>query len=93
MPRTISTCLSETLILLSIDCKKPFNSRQSTASNAGRFEPRGFNRSLVNRHRLDARVQQDWANVRLQLNQLASVYNVTWRRRDAYINGLSVDQQ
>jgi YMGG-like Gly-zipper len=59
-----------------------FNNRQSTASDAQEV----LNRAalidrFVNRRRLDARVQQDWANVRLQLNQLASVYNVTWPRQ------------
>jgi hypothetical protein len=61
--------------------RERFEARQSTAADAQEV----LNRAalidrFVNRRRLDARVQQDWANVRLQLNQLASVYNVTWPR-------------
>jgi hypothetical protein len=61
--------------------RERFEARQSTASDAQEV----LNRAalidrFVNRRRLDARVQQNWANVRLQLNQLASVYNVTWPR-------------
>lgn len=59
-----------------------FNSRQSTASDAQEVLTRA---SLVdrflNRRRLDASVHQNWATLRLQLNQLADVYNVTWPTR------------
>jgi hypothetical protein len=59
--------------------RERFTSRQSTASDAQEV----LNRAalidrFVNRRRLDAQVQQNWTNVRLQLNQLASVYGVTW---------------
>ena len=62
--------------------RERFTSRQSTASDAQEV----LNRAalidrFVNRRRLDTRVQQDWANVRLQLNQLANVYGVTWPRQ------------
>ncbi len=61
--------------------RERFEARQSTAADAQEV----LNRAalidrFVNRRRLDARVQQDWANVRVQLNQLAGVYNVTWPR-------------
>jgi hypothetical protein len=63
--------------------KERFNSRQSTASDAQEV----LNRAalidrFVNRRRsnIDATVVQNWANVRTQLNQLESVYGVTWPR-------------
>ena len=59
-----------------------FNSRQSTASDAQEVLTRAaFIDRFLNRRQLDARVHQNWATLRLQLNQLASVYNVTWPTR------------
>lgn len=59
--------------------RERFDSRQSTASDAQEV----INRAalidrFVNRRQLAATVKRDWANLRLQLNQLAQVYNVTW---------------
>ncbi|HKR60618.1 MAG TPA: YMGG-like glycine zipper-containing protein [Pyrinomonadaceae bacterium] len=63
--------------------KERFNSRQSTAADAQEV----LNRAalidrFMNRRRAntDATVVQNWANLRTQLNQLESVYGVTWPR-------------
>ncbi|MGI8735251.1 MAG: YMGG-like glycine zipper-containing protein [Pyrinomonadaceae bacterium] len=59
--------------------KERFESRQSTASDAQEvLNQAALIDRFVNRRRVDSTVQRDWANVRLQLNQLAQVYNVTW---------------
>jgi hypothetical protein len=56
-----------------------FESRQSTTADAQEvLEHAALIDRFVNRRRLDARVQQDWSAVRLQLNQLATAYGVTW---------------
>lgn len=60
--------------------RERFDRRQSTSADAQEV----LNRAAVidrfmRRRQLDARVQRQWANVRLQLNQLARVYNnVAW---------------
>lgn len=59
--------------------RERFDRRQSTSADAQEV----LNRAVVidrfmRRRQLDARVQRQWANVRLQLNQLARVYNVAW---------------
>ena len=59
--------------------RERFESRQSTAADAQEvLEHAALIDRFVNRRRLDARVQQDWSAVRLQLNQLATAYSVTW---------------
>ena len=59
--------------------RQRFESRQSTAADAQEvLNHAALIDRFVNRRRLDARVQQDWSAVRLQLNQLATAYNVTW---------------
>ena len=55
-------------------------SRQSTAADAQEVLDRAaLIDRFVTRRRLASNVQRDWTNVRLQLNQLAQIYNVTWR--------------
>lgn len=59
--------------------RERFESRQSTAAEAQEvLEHAALIDRFVNRRRLDTRVQQDWSAVRLQLNQLATAYGVTW---------------
>lgn len=62
--------------------RERFNSRQSTASDAQEVLTRA---SLIDRflsrRQLDARVHQNWATLRSQLDQLASAYNVSWPAR------------
>ncbi len=59
--------------------RERFESRQSTTADAHEvLEQAALIDRFVNRRRLDARVQQDWSAVRLQLNQLANAYGVTW---------------
>ncbi len=59
--------------------RERFESRQSTAADVQEvLQHAALIDRFVNRRRLDARVQQDWSAVRLQLNQLATVYGVTW---------------
>ena len=59
--------------------RERFESRQSTAAEAQEvLDHAALIDRFVTRRRLDARVQQDWSAVRLQLNQLATAYNVTW---------------
>lgn len=59
--------------------RERFESRQSTAADAQEvLEHAALIDRFVNRRRLDARVQQDWSAVRLQLNQLATAYGVAW---------------
>ena len=55
-------------------------SRQATAADAQDVLDRAaLIDRFVTRRRLASNVQRDWTNVRLQLNQLAQIYNVTWR--------------
>ena len=59
--------------------RQRFESRQSTAVDAQEvLNHAALIDRFVTRRRLDARVQQDWTAVRLQLNQLATAYSVTW---------------
>ncbi len=59
--------------------RERFESRQSTAADAQEvLEHAALIDRFVTRRRLDARVQQDWSAVRLQLNQLQTAYGVTW---------------
>lgn len=59
-----------------------FNSRQSTASDAQEVLTRAaLIDRFLNRRRLDASVHQNWATLRVQLDQLASAYNVSWPRQ------------
>src|SRR5678816_3785958 len=60
--------------------RQRFESRQATASDAQDVLDRAaLIDRFVTRRRLASNVQRDWTNVRLQLNQLAQMYNVTWR--------------
>lgn len=61
--------------------RERFESRHSTAADAQEvLDHAALIDRFVTRRRLDARVQQDWSAVRLQLNQLATAYSVTWPR-------------
>ncbi|MEP6921304.1 MAG: hypothetical protein ABI967_09270 [bacterium] len=62
--------------------RERFERRQSTATDAQEV----LNRAaaidrFMSRRSLDARSQRQWANVKLQLNQLARAYNVAWPTR------------
>jgi len=62
--------------------RERFDRRQSTAVDAQEV----LNRAVViddflRRRPVDARTQQAWSNLRLQLNQLARAYSVTWPAR------------
>lgn len=64
--------------------RERFERRQSTAVDAQEV----LNRAAViddflRRRPLDARAQRTWANLRLQLNQLARAYNVAWPARSS----------
>ena len=60
--------------------RQQVESRQATASDAQDVLDRAaLIDRFVTRRRLASNVQRDWTNVRLQLNQLAQMYNVTWR--------------
>lgn len=68
--------------------RERFEKRQSTAVDAQEALNRaavieGFmrRRTLDSRTPLDSRTQSGWSNLRLQLNQLARVYNVAWPTR------------
>ena len=63
--------------------KERFTSRQSTASDAQEVLNRAalIDRFMNRRRGVDATVQQNWLNVRQQLNQLADVYGLTWPRQ------------
>lgn len=59
--------------------RERFERRQSTAVDAQEVLNRaGAIQDFLNRRPLDARTTRAWANLRLQLNQLARAYNVTW---------------
>ncbi|HET9786877.1 MAG TPA: YMGG-like glycine zipper-containing protein [Pyrinomonadaceae bacterium] len=62
--------------------RERFGRRQSTAVDAQEV----LNRAaaiddFLRRRPVDARTQRTWANLRLQLNQLARAYNVSWPAR------------
>ncbi|MCM3902734.1 MAG: hypothetical protein ND866_13595 [Pyrinomonadaceae bacterium] len=62
--------------------RERFGRRQSTAADAQEV----LNRAaaideFLRRRPVDARTQQAWSNLRLQLNQLARAYSVTWPAR------------
>jgi hypothetical protein len=57
-----------------------FNSRQSVSADVQSvLDQAALIDSFVRRNRLGARAERDWASLRLDLNELASVYNVSWR--------------
>ena len=57
-----------------------FNSRQSVSADVQSvLDQAALIDSFVRRNRLGARPERDWANLRLDLNELASVYGVSWR--------------
>jgi hypothetical protein len=57
-----------------------FNSRQSVSADVQSvLDQAALIDSFVQRNRLGARAERDWASLRLDLNELASVYNVSWR--------------
>lgn len=59
--------------------RERFQRRQSTSVDAQEVLNRAAAiDTFLRRHPLDARTQRSWANVRLQLNQLARAYNVPW---------------
>ena len=57
-----------------------FNSRQSVSADVQSvLDQAALIDSFVRRNRLGARSERDWASLRLDLNELASVYGVSWR--------------
>ena len=59
--------------------RERFERRQSTAVDAQEVLNRaGMIQDFFNRRPLDARTQRAWTNLRVQLNQLARAYFVTW---------------
>ena len=59
--------------------RERFERRQSTAVDAQEVLNRAATiEAFLRRHPLDARTQREWSNLRLQLNQLARTFNVTW---------------
>jgi len=60
--------------------RQQVESRRATAADAQDVLDRAaLIDRFVTRRRLASNVQRDWTNVRLQLNQLAQMYGVTWR--------------
>lgn len=56
-----------------------FNRRQSvTADVQGVLDRAAFINSFMQRNRIGARAERDWASLRMDLNELARVYGVTW---------------
>jgi hypothetical protein len=56
-----------------------FNSRQSVSSDVQNVLDRAaFIDGFMRRNRLSGQVNSDWASLRTDLNQLASIYSVTW---------------
>jgi hypothetical protein len=56
-----------------------FNSRQSVVADVQNVLDRAaFINSFVQRNRLGARVTRDWANLKMDLDELAQAYGVTW---------------
>jgi len=57
-----------------------FNSRRSVSADVQSvLDQAALIDSFVRRNRLGARTERDWASLRLDLNELARVYNVSWR--------------
>jgi hypothetical protein len=57
-----------------------FNSRRSVSSDVQSvLDQAALIDSFVRRNRLGARAERDWANLRVDLNELARVYGVSWR--------------
>ena len=56
-----------------------FNRRQSTSTDAQEVLNRAARiDAFMRQHTLDARTENYWSSMRVDLNQLASVYNVAW---------------
>jgi hypothetical protein len=56
-----------------------FNNRQAAAADVQEVLDRAaVINSFMRRNRLGASAERDWANLRTDLNELASAYNVTW---------------
>jgi hypothetical protein len=59
--------------------RERFERREATAVDAQEVLNRAATiEGFLRRRPLDARTQQDWSNLRPQLNQLARTFNVTW---------------
>jgi hypothetical protein len=57
-----------------------FNSRRSVSADVQSvLDQAALIDSFMRRNRLGARAERDWANLRVDLNELASVYGVSWR--------------
>jgi hypothetical protein len=57
-----------------------FNGRQAAASDVENvLRQATYIDSFMRRNRLGARVERDWASLRVDLNELARLYNVAWR--------------
>lgn len=62
--------------------RQRFESRQSTSADAQEVLNRAARIDrFMNRRQLSTQVEQNWLSLRSQLDQLASVYGVTWPRR------------
>jgi hypothetical protein len=58
-----------------------FDRRQSTSTDAQEVLNRAARiDTFMRRHSLDVRTQSYWSTMRVDLNQLAGAYNVTWRQ-------------
>ena len=60
-----------------------FNRRQAVAADVQNvLDQASLIDSFMRRNRVGVQAERDWANLRLDLNQLARIYGVSWRRND-----------
>ena len=69
--------------------RERYDNRQAVAADAQELIDRASSiDNFMGRRQLDARAQRDWGDLRLDLDQLARYYKVSWRS-DAWINSRS----
>jgi hypothetical protein len=72
--------------------RERYDDRQAVAADAqGLIDCASPIDNFMRRRRLDARTRRDWGDLRLDLDQLARYYKVSWRS-DAWINSQRADQ-
>jgi hypothetical protein len=72
--------------------RERYNDRQTVAADAqGLINCASPIDSFMRHRRLDARTRRDWGDLRLDLDQLARYYKVSWRS-DAWINSRRAGQ-
>ena len=77
---------------MTVQFRERYDDRQAVAADAQELIDRASSiENFMRRRQFDARARRDWGDLRLDLDQLARYYKVSWRS-DAWINSQRADQ-